>query len=188
MEEMTVLAAAVTAAAAFAATNVDDLFVLMLLFGQARGADERRKIVLGQFLGVALLTAVSLAGGLGLGLLAPRYLRLLGLAPIALGLRAWRNRNDREEAPGNTLSAPAVAALTVVNGGDNIGVYLPLFAQMRGGERAVTLLVFALLCGLWCAVSRRLAALPAVAQTISRHKSWLVPLVLVLLGLCILMG
>ena len=59
MEEMTVLAAAVTAAAAFAATNMDDLFVLMLLFGQARGADERRKIVLGQFLGVALLTAVS---------------------------------------------------------------------------------------------------------------------------------
>ena len=55
-------------------------------------------------------------------------------------------------------------------------------------QQGITLLVFALLCGLWCFVGSRLAALPAMAQIISRHKSWLVPLVLVLLGVMILLG
>ena len=185
---MTVLAAVVTAAAAFAATNVDDLFVLMLLFGQAQCRADRRRIAAGQYVGVALLTAASLAGAWGLGQIPARYVRLLGLVPIALGVRAWLKRSDREETAVSALSVPAVAALTVANSGDNIGVYLPLFSQMDGGERAVILPVFALLCGLWCAVSRRLAALPAVAQTISRHKSWLVPLVLMVLGLSVLIG
>lgn len=174
------------AAAAFAATNIDDLFVLMLLFGQATGAAGRRAVVLGQFVGVALLTAVSLVGGLGLGLLPERHLRLLGLVPIALGVRGWLKGGADDEKAGSALSVPAVAALTVANGGDNIGVYLPLFAQMRGEEQAVTLGVFVLLCGLWCFAGSRLAALPGVARAISRHKNWLVPLVLVLLGASIL--
>lgn len=182
------LTTVVTAAAAFAATNIDDLFVLMLLFGQAGRTAGRQKIVLGQYLGIACLTAVSLAGALGLGRLPARYLRLLGLVPVALGIRAWLKRGDTEEAKGGALSVPAVAALTVANGGDNIGVYLPLFAQMNGGEKAVTLVVFALLCGLWCTVGARLASLPAVARAITRHKSWLVPAVLILLGLFILLG
>ena len=182
------LKAAITAAAAFAATNVDDLFVLMLLFGQAAHGAERRKIVAGQYVGVALLTAVSLVGALGLGRVPEGYLRLLGLIPLALGIRAWMDRDGGEEAKTGALSVAAVAALTVANGGDNIGVYLPLFTQMDGEQQGITLLVFALLCGLWCFVGSRLAALPAMAQIISRHKGWLVPLVLVLLGVMILLG
>lgn len=182
------LRAAVTAAAAFAATNVDDLFVLMLLFGQAGSSPQRRKIVAGQYLGVAFLTAVSLAGAAGLGMVAGTWLRLLGLIPLALGIRAWLRRNEEEQTRKTALSTMAVAALTVANGGDNIGVYLPLFTRMDGGAIGVTLLVFALLCGLWCFAGSRLAALPAVARAIARHKSWLVPLVLVLLGVMILLG
>ena len=182
------LSSVVTAAAAFAATNVDDLFVLMLLLGQAGNSPQRRKIVLGQYLGVALLTAASLAGAWGLGQVPARYLRLLGLIPLALGIRSWLKREDGGETTGSFRSVSAVAALTVANGGDNIGVYLPLFTQMDGEQQGITLLVFALLCGLWCFVGSRLAALPAMAQIISRHKGWLVPLVLVLLGVMILLG
>lgn len=178
----------VTAAAAFAATNIDDLFVLMLLFGQARRGVERRRIVAGQYMGVGLLTAISFAGALGVGLFPAGLLRLLGLVPMALGVRAWLKRDDGEDAKNSTLSVLGVAALTVANGGDNIGVYLPLLAQMDGGEKAVTLVVFALLCGLWCAVGARLAELPAVARVIARHKSWLVPAVLILLGASILLS
>lgn len=182
------LKAAVTAAAAFAATNIDDLFVLMLLFGQAGRGAERRKIVAGQYLGVGLLTAISLAGAFGVGLFPAGILRLLGLVPIALGVRAWLKRDDGEITENSTLSVLGVAGLTVANGGDNIGVYLPLLAQMDGGEKAVTLVIFAFLCGLWCAVGARLAELPAVARVIARHKGWLVPLVLILLGTSILLS
>lgn len=181
------LKAAITAAAAFAATNVDDLFVLMLLFGQAAHGAERRKIVAGQYVGVALLTAVSLVGALGLGRVPEGYLRLLGLIPLALGIRAWMDRDGGEETKTGALSVMAVAALTVANGGDNIGVYLPLFTGMDRGAKAVTVAVFALLCGLWCLLGSRLAALPALRQLLQRHKSWLVPLVLILLGVSILL-
>lgn len=177
----------VTAAAAFAATNVDDLFVLMLLFGQAENRPERRKIVLGQYLGIAVLTAVSLVGAAGLGLIAESRLRLLGLVPLALGIRAWLNRNREETTAVSALSVPAVAALTVSGGGDNIGVYLPLLARMDAGGKAAAVVVFALLCGLWCALGSRLAVLPVVEKIISRHKGWLVPAVFLLIGLSILL-
>ena len=176
-----------TAAAAFAATNVDDLFVLMLLFGQAQSGADRRRITAGQYVGVALLTAVSLAGAWGLGRIPAQYLRLLGLVPIALGIRAWLQRGGPDETAGSALSVFAVAALTVSGGGDNIGVYLPMFTGMNGSEQGITLLVFALLCGLWCLLGSRLAALPAVGKAIARHKGWLVPLVLLLIGLSILL-
>lgn len=177
-----------TAAAAFAATNVDDLFVLMLLFGQAQSGADRRRIVAGQYVGVALLTAVSLAGAWGLGQIPDRYVRLLGLVPIALGIRAWLQRGGPDETAGSALSVLAVAALTVSGGGDNIGVYLPLFTHMSGEGQGATLLVFALLCGLWCLLGSCLAALPAVGKAITRHKGWLVPLVFLLLGMFILLG
>ena len=71
-------------AAAFAATNVNDFSVLMLLFGQEESRLARRKICLGQLLGLAVLTAASVACALGLGGLPKAWLRLLGLVPAVL--------------------------------------------------------------------------------------------------------
>lgn len=173
------------AAAAFIGTNLDDILVLMLLFAGAGTRVGRLKITLGQYLGLGVLTAVSMLCGLGLAKVPEQWLRLLGLVPIFLALRAWRGR-DGEEATQSACGVLSTAALTIANGGDNLGVYIPLFAGFSTGELAVTAAVFALLCGLWCLLGARLSAVPAVAQAITRHKGWLVPLVLLLLGLSIL--
>lgn len=175
------------AAAAFAATNIDDLFVLMLLFGQADGKRARLRIAAGQFLGIGLLTLVSVAAALGLGLVPGSYLRLLGLVPILLGLRAWKQRNEQEEMP-SAVGVLSTALLTIANGGDNLGVYIPLFTGYTAGQLAVTAAVFGLLCGLWCLLGARLASLPRVRETIHRWKGILVPAVLILLGLSILLS
>ena len=42
------LAAVITGVAAFAATNVDDIFILMLFFSQVGGQFRNRHVVLGQ--------------------------------------------------------------------------------------------------------------------------------------------
>ena len=181
------LKAAITAAAAFAATNVDDLFVLMLLFGQAAHGADRRKIVAGQYVGVALLTAVSLVGALGLGRVPEGYLRLLGLIPLALGIRTWMDRDGGAETKTGALSVAAVAALTVANGGDNLGVYIPLFAGKPWAQLAGIAAVFGVMTGLWCLLSTKLASLPRVQQSIRRWKGILVPAVLILLGVSILL-
>ena len=81
-------AEAVTAMALFAATNVDDLIVLALLSAAARAGGRPRQwqIWAGQYLGFAALVGLSLAAGRGLSLIPPRYLWLLALIPLAVGL------------------------------------------------------------------------------------------------------
>lgn len=175
------------AAAAFAVTNLDDLFVLMLLFGQAGGKGARLRIAAGQFLGLSLLTLVSVAAALGLGRVPEQILRLLGLVPILLGLRAWRTRNQPAEAV-SSVGVLSTALLTMANGGDNLGVYIPLLAGYAPGQLAVTAAVFALLCGLWCLLGAKLAALPRVQAVIRNWKGILVPAVLILLGLSIILS
>lgn len=175
-------------AAAFIGTNIDDSLILMLLFAQASGRAEKRRIVAGQYLGLGLLTAVSLLGAVGLGQVPGQYLRLLGLVPIALGIRAWLRRKEEETAEAKGTGVLPVAALTIANGGDNIGVYIPLFAGFTGAQLAVTAAVFAAMTGLWCLLGARLAALPQVQEAIRRWKGVLVPVVFILLGLSILLS
>lgn len=174
------------AVAAFAATNVDDLFVLMLLFGQAENRKACLRIVAGQYLGVGLLTAASIAAALGLGLVPELYLRLLGIVPILLGIRAWCKREEQENAV-SAVGVLSTALLTVANGGDNLGVYIPLFAGYMPGELLVTALAFVLTCGLWCLLAGKLSALPGVQTAIRRWKGVLVPAVLIVLGVSILL-
>ena len=174
------------AAAAFAATNLDDLFVLMLLFGQAENTGGRLRITAGQYLGIAVLTALSVAAALGLGQIPPQYLRLLGLIPVALGVRAWVQRDAEESDSFRQVGALATAALTVANGGDNLGVYIPLFAGNSLGQLAVISGMFAVMTGLWCLLGARLVTLPRVQRGIRRWEKVLVPAVFLVLGVSIL--
>lgn len=181
----------ITAALAFAATNIDDIFILMLLFSAAEHDNCRCRIALGQFLGVGILTAISLSGAAGLGLLPDIYLRLLGLVPLAMGLRAWLQRNkpeaEEETNPAGKGTVCSTALLTVANGGDNLGVYLPLFAGYTWKQSLLVVLIFALMTGLWCLLGKYLADLPKVGTLLQRYRGVLVPWVLMLLGLYILL-
>ncbi len=172
-------------AAAFAATNLDDLLVLMLLFGQAEDRLSRRKICLGQLLGIGVLTLVSVAAALGLRMVPEQYVRLLGAVPILLGIRAWLDRDGDEDAP-SAVGVLSTALLTVANGGDNLGVYIPLLTGFSAGQLALCAGVFAVMTLLWCLLGSRLAALPRVGGFIQRYKGFLVPVVLILLGVSIL--
>lgn len=177
------------AAAAFVATNIDDIFVLMLLFAQAETIGTRLRIAAGQYLGIGLLTAASVLAAVGLGQVPGQYLRLLGVVPVLLAVRAWREGSGEENDGGNACQGVfATAALTVANGGDNLGVYIPLFTGYSGGQMAGAAAVFALMTGLWCLLAVQLAKLPAVQQVIRRWKRYLVPAVLFVLGISILLG
>ena len=124
----------------FTVTNIDDIVVLAVFFGQApahRGAAIR--VIAGQYLGFAAILAVSIAGAiLGATLLPSAVLPYFGLLPILLGLRAawvaWRDNRHAEPSHAEDAAPPSVpgiwqvAAVTFANGGDNIGVYVPIFA------------------------------------------------------------
>jgi len=178
----------------FAVTNVDDIVILALFFGAAagrRGAQAR--VVAGQYLGFAAILIVSIVGAFGVGLLPHAVIPYLGLLPLGLGiraaLRAWReHRGHGDEAPGAQASPKvlAVAAVTFANGGDNIGVYVPVFAVAGVGGLVVYTGVFLVLVAVLCVAGRFFATRPTIARVLSRWGHILLPLVLVTIGVLIL--
>jgi cadmium resistance protein CadD (predicted permease) len=177
----------VVAGIVFAATDVDDLFVLIGFF-----ADPRLRVgqvVLGQYLGIGTLFGASIAVALAAVVIPPAYVGLLGLIPIAIGAKSlwelWRGGDDdaRGHTAGGVLS---VAGVTIANGGDNVGVYVPLFATRELDELAIYAVVFAAMTGRWCWAAHRLASHPEAGAPIRRFAPVAVPLVLIALGLWIL--
>jgi cadmium resistance protein CadD (predicted permease) len=188
-----VLSTVLSAAAVFAGTNIDDLLVLTVLFLAARGSGRPRpaQIWAGQYLGIAALTAVAVVAATGLAVLPDRWVRLLGLVPLALGLvglvRAARPGGGGR-SPGTAPGTLAVAGITIANGGDNIAVYTPLFRTLGLLATALTALVFAVLVAVWCLAATWLGSHARVITVVERYGHWIVPAVFILIGLLILLA
>lgn len=182
------------AAGMFAVTNVDDLLLLALWFGRAPDRRAAGKVVAGQYLGFGAILAASLLGAVGAGFLPDGVVPYLGLLPILLGLRAaweaWRARRDgagdEDDEPGGGTGLLGVAAVTLANGGDNIGVYVPVFASTDAAGLVIYAVVFLLLVGVWCVAGRFLATRPLVARAVSRWGHVLLPVVLIAIGVLVL--
>jgi cadmium resistance protein CadD (predicted permease) len=80
----------------------------------------------------------------------------------------------------------AVAGVTIANGADNIGVYVPLLATMTSYQKTEMILVFGVLTYLWCIAARYLANHPALAGQLDKYGHILMPVVLILLGVVIM--
>src|SRR5215470_15845805 len=104
----------------FAATNIDDLFVLTLFFAQRV---PTRKIVLGQYLGFGAIVGLSLIGFWAAISIPSAWFRFLGLLPLALGVKELVSginfNGEREDF--SKRDVLSIAAVTFANGGDNIG-------------------------------------------------------------------
>jgi cadmium resistance transport/sequestration family protein len=194
------LTAISTGMTAFTATNLDDILILLLFFSQVNAVFRRRHIVFGQFLGFTALVLASLPGFFGRLIFPPDWIGMLGLLPIAIGLSRLLNpETDDSEAEAEleqsensfftSFLSPqtySVAAVTVANGGDNIGIYVPLFASNTLESLAVILAVFFAMVGVWCYAAYRLIQMRAIADTLTRYGNQLVPFVLIGLGIAIL--
>jgi cadmium resistance protein CadD (predicted permease) len=178
----------------FVSTNVDDLVVLIAFFANSRF--RARDVVAGQYAGVAVLFIVSAAGAL-LSLVIPKaYLGLLGIFPILIGIgKLLELRRDRTRtAPSKDLVATtgshgniaSVALVTVANGGDNIGVYIPSFAVHSGSQVAIIAVVFVAMTALLCLLAHWMVSHPRLGAPLRRYGHILAPLVLIALGILII--
>lgn len=196
LAQLNVVIAGITS---FVATNIDDIAILMLFFAQ-NATFRPKHIVIGQYLGFTALILISLTGFFG-GLILPRYwIGLLGLIPIAIGLSNLINWGDASEeveaqtelsedtiAPFLSPQAYAVAVVTFANGGDNIGVYVPLFANSNLESLAIIIGIFFLLVGVWCYAAYKLTQQGAIADVLTRYVNYFIPVVLIGLGAFIIL-
>lgn len=190
---MSVLSSALQAMGLFLVTNIDDIIVLSLFF--ARGAGQRgttTKIVVGQYLGFGGILLASVAVTFGAGLFLPDdAIPYFGLIPLLLGAVAawqvWRNGDDDDDTVADKpVSALTVAAVTFANGGDNIGVYVPVFLAVGTGALVAYCIVFLALVAVLVLAAKFVATRKPIAEVLERWEHILFPLVLIVLGLVIL--
>ncbi|MBE9141959.1 cadmium resistance transporter [Planktothrix mougeotii] len=197
------ITAILTGTAAFAATNIDDIFILTLFFSQVNALFRRRQIVIGQYLGFTLLLLASLPGFFGSLLIPPDWIRWLGLVPVILGIHyLLKSPTDQEEDSSSvetsTTSNPpsfwqnwlspqtyGVAAVTVANGSDNIGIYVPLFASSSWESLLTILCTFFSLVGVWCYLAYKLTNFTTIAKVLTGYGNTFIPCVLIGLGVFI---
>ncbi|MDC0748643.1 cadmium resistance transporter [Polyangium mundeleinium] len=175
----------------FASTNVDDILLLSAFFSDPRYTP--RQVIAGQFLGIAALVGASVLCALLAIAIPPGWIGLLGIAPLVLGVRGlWRLRGSakkdesdetRPVNPGSRVFE--VASITIANGGDNLGVYIPLFSREPRLVPAYVV-VFAVMTAVWCAAGYYLVNNPILGTQIARYGRIALPFVLIGLGLWIL--
>jgi cadmium resistance protein CadD (predicted permease) len=176
----------------FISTNIDDLFLLITL--SSIRSYRFRHIVAGQLMGMALIIAISFIGSWLAFSVPSVILRLLGLVPLGIGIKKLFQSKDLEES--EKIDTPrqgyqkisAVTLITLANGGDNIGIYLPLFSARNLSENIFFSIVFLSLSLLWCWVSYFLVRHPTLQKPIRIYGNLILPWVLIGLGLSILIG
>ena len=193
-----ILSSVLQAIGLFIATNIDDIIVLSLFF--ARGAGQRgttARILVGQYLGFAGILGASVLVTLGAGaFLPPEVIPYFGLIPLGLGLwaawQAWRNRgaddDDEAKVEGKKVGVWTVAGVTFANGGDNIGVYAPVFLSVGPGAVAAYCIVFLALVAVLVGLAKFVATRRPIAELLERWEHILFPIVLIGLGIFILVS
>lgn len=178
----------------FAATNIDDVVVLTVLFlASTRGTLAGWKVVVGQYAGFIALVAISVLAAAGLTIVPDKWVGLLGLIPLGIGLvglvRALRRRGDDDDDDDSVVRAGGVlgvAGITIANGADNISLYTPVFRTTPIPDTVVTIAVFLVLVAVWCLVARFVGTNKTVTEALEKIEHWLVPAVFTGLGLYIL--
>lgn len=183
-----------TACLTFAVTNIDDAFVLVTFFAESarNKALTPLKITTGQFLGFTIVIIISMIG-FGVSLVLPSEpIGFLGLLPILLGV--WKSLDIMIPSPdvGSLVTDSTksdgiqgifkVAAITVMNGGDNIGTYIPLFSQVKGAEIAMYNVVYYILLGVWCLIGFLVMKEKHVLRVAEKYVGVLIPFLYTGLG------
>lgn len=178
-----------TAVVAFTSTNIDAfalLVVLFLRYRQSRAAV--RLIVLAQYLVFAVLIGASLAAAGALATLPLAWVGLLGVIPLALGVRGlWLARRKGVDERPIEGGFHTIIVLTLSTCADNMSVYIVLFRAQPVGQTAVTIAVFAILEAVWCASAAFVTSRKRVVTLLEPAEKWIVPAMFVALGIAILL-
>jgi cadmium resistance protein CadD (predicted permease) len=178
-------------AASFAATNIDNLALLVgwLLTGR----DWRRQILGGYLLGMLAVLVLAFVFGLGANLFPVQHVGYLGLIPIVLGLKGLYELSRRKDATetesgseGLRVLPLSVAATQVANGADTVLVFGPLLADSTLGVDLIMVGGFVAMTFVWFGLARLLEHHTSRLTLLERYGHWVAPIVLILVGLYIL--
>lgn len=180
----------------FIATSIDYVIILVVLFSEfKKKKGATRDIALGQYAGITVLLVVSVLAAFGLAYVPQRWVGLLGFVPMYLGLKVWFGGGEDDEDEEEEIIessrrfsklALSVTVISLAAGGDNLGVYIPLFTTLNLFDLVLTIVIYYLMAAVLLAFSRSLTAIKGVSETVEKYEQIIVPVVFVALGFMIL--
>jgi cadmium resistance protein CadD (predicted permease) len=108
---------------------------------------------------------------------------VLGLTQL---IRIHKSRASGDSQTPRSLSVLSIAAITLANGADNIGVYVPFFLANRT-HLLIVLALYGVLVFVWCFAGKWLGNHALVLKSLGRWGHWVVPFFLIALGCYILL-
>jgi len=168
----------------FAGTNADDLVLLTIFFANPR--TRPGPVIAGQLIGIGFIVAASVLAARFAVQLPASWIPLLGFVPVVIGVRHFFSTPPETGKPRAAPGWATVAAITIANGGDNLGVYIPVFTIEPAVGTAVICLVFGLLTMAWCAFALWIVRHPTLGLRLENIMLRSAPFVLIAVGLWIL--
>ncbi len=201
-----------TGLAVAVATTFDDNIYLTGFFSEVNRTFRPKHIVVGELIGLTALVIVSLIGFVLRLAIDSVWIGLLGILPILIGINNLINLNKDDSAEDRSANLKinakyrgfdsrkrslwdvirdrqtySVSAVTISNGGNNLGIYIPLFANSNIQSLAVIIPICYLIVCCWLFMSYNLTRQPGIAVVLSRYASKIFPFVLMWLGFRILL-
>jgi cadmium resistance protein CadD (predicted permease) len=186
----------VLVAGGFAATNTDNLILLVVLMGanpEARSA-HTLGFLCSAFAVLAIATVAALVGAA----IDPALLGYMGLFPLLFGIyllvRArLATASGVADAQIDTVKAASsgwlpTAVLMFSNSADSLAIFVPLFAESSAEAVVWEEAVFIVMALLWAGLAWRIADQPQLARRIEAAGERLVPWIMILAGAYILIN
>ena len=185
---MTTLTIALLVAGGFAATNLDNLLLLIAWMTIARR--NRAPIFAGYFLAaLAVLVTVYVLGLLS-GMLPVQYVGYLGVVPMLLGAKMlWdklRQRETGEQATTVKPGAARVGTTLYANSVDSILVLSAMLADSRLQFDYVILAAYLAAATLFYMLGRLFYSQIARLEKVAKAAEWAAPAIMMLVGAYIL--
>lgn len=185
-----------TSIATFIATGIDEIIVLTIIFVEVKNAKDVKDVYIGQQISMIVLLLISLLAAFGFAHIPSEYVGLLGIIPLAEGIRILFDRNyeDDDYEEKDVLQRlkkyrsliVSIALIAIAGGAEELSIYIPYFASLDTTNLIVSVVIFNILVPVWCTVCRKISSLKHVQNTVEKYEKILVPVVFIGLGIWVL--
>lgn len=185
----------VTAVFSYIGTTTDYFVVLLILFGKYQSQKETKPVIIGAYIGNALLVLISLAVAIVLQKVPEEWLLgLIGLIPIYMGIKSYFSNEDEgdeiEERLNNIQPKNILKNVILITfaacGADNTALYIPYFTTVPFATLPIIFAIFIVILTMVIYLAYKFVSVPMVKTFFDRQGDLIQMIVYVALGLYVL--
>lgn len=194
---MNVISTFLSSAAAFVSTELDEFVLLLILFASCSTKKHKVFASIGKYFALALVTVGSAFFASYLTKIPGKYIGLLGLVPIGIGIKEIFEKKssaesnelgEKSENFGRNLAVFATAVLiSLGSSGDNFAVYIPFFTSLKSWDFLICGIVFFVFQLAMLILASLAIQIPVIQKIIKKIGHILIPVLLIALGIFILL-